>query len=236
MYSPHIKSICCWCWTVSLSFLVASIVVLSILEPFDRPVTFGLIVLLGLVSILLIWHVHNKVKHYLKERYSLLEADLSKDPVTRLAGKDALTLQLQTECRRAIREYSPLSIIGVTLTESEPLERDVKLVSMVLKQLLHRPGDIVYRLDDTTFILLLPSTNERVLAFCERCHGELTRANITVSTKVSVCTFQPSAELNDQHVLAKLQRLIESNRRQNKEAIMSLIEQPIDPSVLHDDL
>lgn len=234
MYSPHEKGLRCWYWSMLLSVLVVAIVVIGVIRPFAHGVTSLVMALLGGLVIACIWHTNYRLKCYLKARYSDIDVDLSRDRITRLAGKDALMAQLQTECRRAIREYSPLSLVGVTLNLDAPSERDLKLVSMVLKQLLHRPGDLVYRLDGSTFILLLPSTNERVLEFCERCLNELDKANITVKAKLSVCSFQPSAELNERHVITKLQELIDDNRRQTDQSIMSSIEQPMDPSILYD--
>ncbi len=132
------------------------------------------------------------------------------DPLTGLVNRIHFDEALDVECRRAVREFSPLTMILLRIDGFKPYTdhygieaADILLqrVSETLKSSVGRPGDMIARLDDHLFGFILPSTNELVVQLAERCtlsireleipnEGEVENGVVTLS--IGVATLQPT--------------------------------------------
>jgi GGDEF domain-containing protein len=156
------------------------------------------------------------------------------DPVTLLPQRDAFMTHLHNECRRAVREFSPLAMIAVAIKPDIVTGRDLKVISYALKQIIRRPGDLIARYDDDLFILLLPNTNENVEALANRCLSALDHAGTDASSELSVCVYQPNIELNHEDVLKRLLSLVDENRRKPDVRILCDIEPVLSSAVFQE--
>lgn len=104
---------------------------------------------------------------------------------------------LEQECRRAMREFSPVSLIRLLPVESSNSLHQAELVDEMQKRMT-RPGDLVSLDQGRGLWLLLPATNEAVSGFAERVfHVVNQRAG---ATHLICYTFQPTADLNNAKV------------------------------------
>jgi len=141
----------------------------------------------------------------LKRSLQKLDKVSIRDDETGLINRRHFDELLDTECRRAVREFSPLTLM---LVEIDPIEDEtiqesfseqcVTYVADLLKASISRPGDVIARFDERCFALLLPATNEQspVLAqkLCEQARAiEISEQGISVS--IGISTMQPSAQL-----------------------------------------
>ena len=132
------------------------------------------------------------------------------DPLTGLVNRIHFDEALDVECRRAVREFSPLTMILLRIDGFKPYAdhygieaADILLqrVSETLKSSVGRPGDMIARLDDHLFGFILPSTNEMVVQLAERCTlsireldipNESESENAIVTLSIGVATLQPT--------------------------------------------
>jgi GGDEF domain-containing protein len=156
------------------------------------------------------------------------------DPVTLLPQRDAFMTHLHNECRRAVREFSPLAMIGVSTAPDNVTGRDLKVLSYALKQIIRRPGDLIARYDNDLFILLLPNTNENVESLANRCLNALDSAGTEIRSELSVCVYQPNIELNHEDVLKRLLNLVDENRRKPDVRILCDIEPVLSSAVFQE--
>ena len=132
------------------------------------------------------------------------------DPLTGLVNRIHFDEALDVECRRAVREFSPLTMILLRIDGFKPYTdhygidaADILLqrVSETLKSSVGRPGDMIARLDDHQFGFILPSTNELVVQLAERCTLSIRELEIpnesevengVVTLSIGVATLQPT--------------------------------------------
>jgi diguanylate cyclase (GGDEF)-like protein len=132
------------------------------------------------------------------------------DPLTGLVNRIHFDEALDVECRRAVREFSPLTMILLRIDGFKPYTdhygidaADILLqrVFETSKSSVGRPGDMIARLDDHQFGFILPSTNELVVQLAERCTlsireleipNESEAENGVVTLSIGVATLQPT--------------------------------------------
>lgn len=120
---------------------------------------------------------------------------------------------LAVECGRAVREFSPLTLmliaidhLDATSLDGEVAEQQVCLIADALKEAISRPGDQVARIATDRFALILPSTNEQspILAerLCQKVRDiELKGQHLSIS--IGTSTLQPSTLLTAENILAQ---------------------------------
>jgi len=151
-----------------------------------------------------------------------LEKISSEDLLTGLANRQTLDQRLVTECRRAQREFSPLTLAIIDLDHFkgfndrygyEEGDRCLQQVATLLKSRVSRPGDLVARLESNRFALLLPSTNEHSRHFADGLRQAIEALEIPyegsdsgfVTASLGIVTLQPSVELTPDHALNQVQ-------------------------------
>lgn len=133
-----------------------------------------------------------------------IEKQLPVDPHTGATTQVWFRSVLEQECRRAIREFTPITVlrmIPVNRGETLHTEQYVEL----LKERMTRPGDMVSLDSSGSLQLLLPATNEAVLKFAERIFQIFNDHH----TRIHLIgyTFQPIADLNGAKVSDILSQL-----------------------------
>ncbi|WP_415893714.1 diguanylate cyclase domain-containing protein [Neptuniibacter sp. PT8_73] len=141
------------------------------------------------------------------------------DPLTGLVNKLHFDEALDVECRRAVREFSPLTMMLLKIDSFkefsdeygvEAAQAMLQEVSSVLKDSVGRPGDMIARIDDHLFAFILPSTNELVIQLAERCcetiydHAiphQASPIDKVVTLSIGVATMQPSRLLTPEYLL-----------------------------------
>lgn len=163
----------------------------------------------------------HRVWHEERRRLCELERSLVNqrviDPDTGATLPQWFNQMLDTECRRAVREFMPLTLMQLELTSEAPerlKEARALLVGMLAEQ-VSRPGDLVGLSEGGALQLLLPCTNEHAESLAQRC---IRAAEELVDPKVAVrlaaCTLQPKVDLNADKVRQQLTRLVEEVRTQ----------------------
>ena len=132
------------------------------------------------------------------------------DLETGIASKTHFDEVLDVECRRAVREFSPLTVMLIELDEFtafrqhygvEHADQALRQVASLLIESVGRPGDMVARINENRFALMLPSTNELVSELAERCRSCILGLNLAhegaekravLTASIGVSTLQPS--------------------------------------------
>ena len=174
---------------IQTSFIVLSIV---------------LLVVMGLVSIALTLRLNQVQQAFLEYREwaeKEIERVTQSDHVTGALKHSVFLSLLSNECRRSVREFTPLTLmtLNVKKTTTDELTNDeLHNIAEVLKQQLSRPGDQLGRCGEHQLCLLLPSTNEHAGVFAEACHQKIKSAfsSSDFQFTLAACTFQPNAALN----------------------------------------
>lgn len=160
-------------------------------------------VLLSLVSIGLTLRL-NRINQAFSEYRLWAENEIERvsrtDTATGALKYSAFYDLLSSECRRAVREFTPLTLMKLDmrhLSGEEPSDAERHQVSEILKQRLSRPGDQLGRCGENQLCLLLPSTNEHAGVFAKVCHQAVNDAftSSDVQFTLAACTFQPTANL-----------------------------------------
>lgn len=177
----------------------------------------ALFLLTGLLFSFLFASYIKRIKLHLKalrKEQDILSQQLQEsscsDLETGLAGKSHFDEVLDVECRRAVREFSPLTVMLIELDAfvafrnhygDEQANQVLREVASLLIESVGRPGDMVARVDDHRFALMLPSTNELVSELAERCCSCILGLNTpheaapngsVLSASIGVSTLQPS--------------------------------------------
>ena len=114
---------------------------------------------------------------------------------------------LDVECRRSVREFTPLTVMYIGA--KTPLSAQATAqVQTLLQASVCRPGDQVAQLDERTFAILLPVTNEQVHVLAERCAEKLKAFPGNPPLALGVCTFQPQATLKPVYAMEKTASLL----------------------------
>jgi len=165
------------------------------------------------------------------------------DDETGLINRRHFDSQLETECRRAVREFSPLTLL---LVEIDPVRNEhisesftaecVAHVSDLLKTAISRPGDVVARFDQRSFALLLPATNEQSPALAERLCEQVREIDISeqhLSISIGISTMQPSSLLSSVTIKQTTLKALEKARKQGGDQVCSDTEVPRDIPVTY---
>ncbi|GGC01033.1 hypothetical protein GCM10011352_29010 [Marinobacterium zhoushanense] len=115
---------------------------------------------------------------------------------------------LETECRRAVRDFTPLTLMQLEIRCGDPAVKAasrVRLASMLTAE-ISRPGDLVGLGELGDLQLLLPATNENAEALAKRCieHAVKLMAGDEVEVRLAGCTLQPKSDLTPDKVLQQL--------------------------------
>ena len=162
-----------------------------------------LLVVMSLVSIAVTLRLNQVQQAFLEYREwaeKEIERVTQSDHVTGALKHSVFLSLLTNECRRSIREFSPLTLMKLDIqkTASDLTDKELHRVAEILKQQLSRPGDQLGRCGDHQLCLLLPSTNEHAGVFAEACHQKIKSAfsSSDFQFTLAACTFQPNAALN----------------------------------------
>ncbi len=149
---------------------------------------------------------------------AMLQKVSSEDALTGLANRQTLDQRLVVECRRAQREFSPLTLAIIDLDglkgyndsfDYESGDRCLQQIAALLKEKVSRPGDLVARLGGNQFVLLLPSTNEHSRLFADSLRQAIEALAISyplaeagvMTVSLGIVTLQPSTELTPDRTL-----------------------------------
>ncbi len=163
------------------------------------------------------WRRNRRYQALVNEHEQSLE--MNRDQLEQASGKDAETglvntrqfdVQLDIECRRAVREFTPLSLILLEPDHAYlaglPADEHLKMLQLltdILQQTVFRPGDVIARISENRFALLLPATNEHSPQLAERLReqaSEITLGEQSLTLSIGVSTMQPSAQLNAEYI------------------------------------
>lgn len=173
------------------------------------------------------------------------------DPSTGLANRVHFDETLDIECRRAIREFAPLTLLIAEIDHySEYIScygeqgADVTLqkVAQTLAACVTRPGDLLARTDSHQFAFILPSTNEMATYLAARCcesvetqkipHDESSVASV-VTISIGLVTLQPSKYLTPERLYeAAFEQLLQAQNNGGNQYI-AFAEQGLEPSVTY---
>lgn len=141
--------------------------------------------------------------------------------------------RLDIECRRCVREFSPLTVILMAI---DHVQVDVEPVQQPLLHLLarctSRPGDVTARLSPRLFGLILPSTNEHAVQLAEQLHQEVRAAELNITVSIGLVTLQASSELNAQRALALVEQQLQMAQKQG-DSLHYDVEPYHDPSLAY---
>jgi diguanylate cyclase (GGDEF)-like protein len=173
------------------------------------------------------------------------------DPLTGLVNRTHFDEALDIECRRAVREFSPLSMILLRIDDfaqySEHYGVDaadilVQRISETLKSCVSRPGDILARVDESQFGFILPSTNELVVQLAERCSlavrtlalpNESEAKDLCVTVSLGVVTLQPTRLLTAERLFDTTMQQLEQAREAGGDQYNAYIENSTEPSLTY---
>lgn len=122
---------------------------------------------------------------------------------------------LDTECRRAVREFTPLTLMQFDFQcqDAEQLNTARIRLAEMLNSQISRPGDLLGLTEQCELQLLLPCTNEHAKRLAQRC---MEQAEAVLGTQVRVrlaaCTLQPTVDLTPDKVRSQLQDVLEEVR------------------------
>mgnify|MGYP000226996914 CR=1 FL=1 len=174
-----------------------------------------------------------------------IEQASGKDPATGLVNARQFEILLDIECRRAVREFTPLSLILLEPDRAylndlpaEDLSLMQQQLAENLQQTVFRPGDVIARVSDNRFALLLPATNEQSPQLAERLRKQATEIVLnaqTLTLSLGVSTMQPSAQLSAEHILQLTERLLEQAQNDGGDQVCFNTEQSLDVPVTYSD-
>ncbi|WP_261841525.1 GGDEF domain-containing protein [Aliamphritea ceti] len=163
------------------------------------------------------WRRNRRYQALVSEHEQSLE--VSRDQLEQASGKDAATglvnarqfeVLLDIECRRAVREFTPLSLIllepdnaYLAVLPANDHSKMLQQLADILQQTVFRPGDVIARISEDRFALLLPATNEHSPQLAERLReqaSEISHEEQSLTLSIGVSTMQPSAQLNAAYI------------------------------------
>lgn len=178
----------------------------------------GLGLVLLLVQVLGVRRLIDQQSARLDELQHSLITQRVTDPDTGAALPEWFSRVLSTECRRAVREFAPLTLMRFDLQCPDPVTLAACRVrlALMLTDEVSRPGDLVGLNDRGEIELLLPSTNEQAERLAERCiaNAERLLGREQVEVRLAACTLQPNNDLTPESIRAQLLHLIDEVRDQ----------------------
>lgn len=175
-------------------------------------------VLLGLLSLgltLRLNHVNQAFADYRQWADQEIARVSRTDTLTGTLKNEAFTELLASECKRAVREFTPLTLMKLDVQKQDAAQlsaEELHQIAEILKQRLSRPGDQLGRCGDQQLCLLLPSTNEHAGVFAKACHDAV-RAGVDPSCfqiTLAACTFQPTASLSAQMAIEMINETMQN--------------------------
>lgn len=153
-----------------------------------------------------------------RSRQKLAEVSIT-DELTGVYNRRHYNELLDTESRRAVREFAPLTLLLAEIdpVESDPVtenlaEESVRRIAELFNANISRPGDIVARIDERRFALLLPATNEQSPVLAEKLCQQAREIEIgaqSLSLSIGLCTMQPSTELTAQEIQQQTETVLQ---------------------------
>ncbi|MBV0932821.1 nucleotidyl cyclase domain-containing protein [Marinobacterium weihaiense] len=133
---------------------------------------------------------------------------LAIDPNTGIATEYWYRHMLALECRRAVREFAPLTVLSIHLGDQVRRPQLLELVR-VLGEAFSRPGDLVGWHGGRVVGAVLPSTNENAQQLVQRCYDRIREHESMAELPLRIVaeTFQPLGDL----CLAKVHHQLESH-------------------------
>lgn len=178
-----------WKLTSLLLFIVAALVLSALSLP---NYTDGLLIAALAIAVTALLVVRFQ-RNLVQEMQSELQRQLPVDSETGAISQVWFQRTLEQECRRAMREFTPISVVHLVPASTQHSLQQKNLVDE-LSARMTRPGDIV-ALDSTRGLwLLLPATNEAVSGFAERIFKLINE--LASETHLICYTFQPMADLS----------------------------------------
>ncbi|MBV1788579.1 hypothetical protein KQ940_10985 [Marinobacterium sp. D7] len=210
--------------------LAAAVVILALTGLAFIQLTTLWIPVLGLVALVLLGLGYARLlsqRRCLHARLRELEHSLIGQHVTDTETGAALpgwfSRVLETECRRAVREFTPITLMQLEIQCGDPAVKAasrVRLASMLTDE-ISRPGDLVGLSEQGDLQLLLPSTNENAEALAKRCiehAAKLTGAD-EVEVRLAGCTLQPKSDLTPEKVNHQLSLRLEEVRAKSSGSV-----------------
>ncbi len=173
------------------------------------------------------------------------------DPLTGIANRGYFDETLDIECRRAVRDFSPLTLVLIELDKFDEYEAHygaagaevtLQRVASALRESVGRPGDMVARIDDNQFAYLLPSTNELVVQLADRCCKEVfslgiaheaSQVSSVVTVSIGVSTLQPSRFMTPERMLASSKEQLVKAQTNGGNQYQAYAEQGLEPSLTY---
>jgi len=178
-----------WKLTSLLLLTVAGLVIFALLFPVHAT---GLLIASLPVAVTALLVIRFQ-RNLMQEMQAEMQRQLPVDSDTGAISQAWFRRTLEQECRRAMREFSPVSVMHLIPVNPKHTLQQKNLVDE-LSQRMTRPGDIV-ALDTTRGLwLLLPATNEAVSGFAERVFNLINQ--LTEGSHLICYTFQPMADLS----------------------------------------
>ncbi|MDI3323509.1 diguanylate cyclase [Pontibacterium granulatum] len=156
------------------------------------------------------------------------------------------------ECRRAVREFSPLSLMLIEVDYLDHYRKEkgeaegencLKQIAEDLRKCISRPGDLAVRFDNERFALLLPSTNEQVAQLAARCCADVRSLAIRhpasavsdiVTVTIGVATMQPSRMLTPERLIEAAEKALYDAQKAGRNQYIASTENVSDlPSVTY---
>jgi GGDEF domain-containing protein len=188
---------------------------------------------ISLVSVVLVFVLMAFLKTYRELQVRIDLSSSGTDVITGLPDPHEFAVRVDVECRRCTREFTPLSLMYVGFDIEELEEQDAIKVAQNLVHAVSRPGDMVAKVDATTFGLILPSSNELVLQLADRCLKGVQQLEIPHPVSIGVRTFQPTSELSCDAAMASVQQLLINAKTHGGNQVCADTEQLVNPSVTY---
>ena len=216
---------------IMLSLFLTTIAVQSVLV--SSQILVWLCIGMLLASVVLVYLLIGVLKKYkaLQVRLDLMHT--GKDLVTGLPDPDEFISRVDVECRRCAREFAPLTIMYVGFDVDYLTENDAVRVAENLINVVCRPGDMVAKVDETTFGLILPSTNEMAQQLAERCLKGVMQLQIKHPVSIGLSTFQPTSELDCSIAMRSVHHLLTKAKAEGGNRVKADAPPALDPPVTY---
>jgi diguanylate cyclase (GGDEF)-like protein len=173
------------------------------------------------------------------------------DPITGVANRTHFDETMDIECRRSVREFSPMTMMALEIDHfpeyigcygEQAAELALQQVANALAGCVTRPGDLLARIDNHQFGLVLPSTNEMATYLASRCCEAVNKLQIphdassvseVMTISIGVVTLQPSKYLTPERLYeAACEQLLHAQNNGGNQYI-AFAEHGLEPSVTY---
>lgn len=199
----------------------------------NTSVLFWLLIGLLLACVVLVYLLATLLKKYKNQQARLEFINSGKDLVTGLPDPDEFISRLDIECRRCAREFVPLTVMYVGFDVDGLAENEAVRVAENLTHLVCRPGDMVAKVDGTTFGLILPCTNEMAQQLAERCLKGIMQLQIKHPVSIGLSTFEPTSDLDISVTMRSVQHLLTKAKAEGGNKVWADAQPPLDPPVTY---